>query len=261
MNRVNTGIVVPTLGTRHKYLLETLASIRNAGNCHILIVAPDPDLIHHSVNQSYFDDVIKDPGLGLPEAINAGVRALPSDIQYVNWLGDDDLLEPKSLSQTSKILDEFPQSVFVYGKCDYIGPNGEFLLTNHSGNYAKLLMRFGPQLIPQPGSLIRRSTFEQVGGLNAKYKWAFDLDLLFKLSKVGKLTYLRQLLASFRWHDESLSVGGREGSVREASEIRVNSLPAPIRIFSSLWEIPMKKFLLGAGTALSNRSKKSRLEK
>lgn len=261
MNQVNIGIVVPTLGTRPNYLLETLKSIRNAGACHILIVTPDPSLIHQSVDQAYFDDVIKDPNLGLPEAINAGIHALPDDIQYINWLGDDDLLEPKSLSRISEYLSESPRSVFVYGKCKYIGRDGEFLLVNHSGPFAKLLMRFGPQLIPQPGSLIRRFAFEQVGGLNSKYKWAFDLDLLIKLSKVGRLSYFPHLVASFRWHDQSLSVGGREGSVREASEIRVKSLPVPLRAFSSIWEIPIRFFILKAGSILSIRSKKLRLRK
>ena len=114
-------------------------------------------------------------------------------------------------------------------------------------------MRFGPCLVPQPGSLFRRSTYHEVGGLDFRYKWAFDFDLFLKISKTGKLAYLPRVLAAFRWHPGSLSVGGRSGSVREASQIRRSYLPVGLRWISPIWERPVKYSTLLAGYLLSIR--------
>jgi hypothetical protein len=249
------GIVVPTLGTRPDFLNQALRSIRAAGGCHIVVVAPEPESIKKNYSEKLFDSVIEDPKGGLPQAINAGMHSMPTSIKYVNWLGDDDLLAPNCLTTTSQILENSPTTVCVYGQCSYIGPDGETLWVNKSGRCAKWLMRIGPQLIPQPGSLFTLKAFNEVGGLNANYKWAFDLDLLLKFSRIGKLQFIPETLSSFRWHDGSLSVSGRQGSVDEASKIRRAYLPKALRGLSPVWEYFVRRLILGAGVVLSRRSR------
>ena len=258
VNAPQIGIVVPTLGTRPDYLIQALRSIRGAGNCHIVVVAPEPETIRNNYSPELIDQIVQDPKSGLAEAINTGMRSLPSSVQYANWLGDDDLLLPESLTITSQILKNSPDLVCIYGGCSYIGPDGEVLWVNKSGNYAKWLMRFGPQLIPQPGSLFTLNAFRKVGELDSHYKWAFDLDLLLKFSEVGKILYIPKILSSFRWHDGSLSVGGRQGSVKEASRIRRSYLPLSLRLLSPVWEILIRYLILWAGTILSKRNHKSK---
>jgi GT2 family glycosyltransferase len=250
------GIVVPTLGTRPEYLLQTLESIKAAGPCHVAIVAPgkfDPSLYKQ---KGLVDQVVVDPGTGLAAAINLGMSSLPQDVEYVNWLGDDDLLAEESLIATSKELDRDPAVGFVFGGCDYINPQGEFIWTNSSGSWAKALIRFGPDLIPQPGALVRRSLFEQIGGLDTGYKLAFDLDMFIRILKVSKGTFLNSTLASFRWHPESLSVSQRAKAIEEASQIRVRHLPPLIRPLSVLWEQPVKWATMRAGRRVSALAKR-----
>jgi hypothetical protein len=255
VNAPQIGIVVPTLGTRSDFLNQALSSIRAAGECHIVIVAPDPENIRINYSEKLFDSVIEDPKSGLPQAINAGMRSMPASIKYVNWLGDDDLLTPECLASASQTLENSPATVCVYGQCSYIGPDGKTLWVNKSGKYAKWLMRVGPQLIPQPGSLFTLKAFNEVGGLNTNYKWAFDLDLLLKFSRIGKLQFIPKTLSSFRWHDGSLSVGGRQDSVDEASKIRRAYLPKALRGLSPVWEYSVRRLILGAGVVLSRRSR------
>ena len=252
------GIVVPTLGTRPDFLNQALRSIRAAGECHIVVVAPEPESIRKNYSEKLFDSVIEDPKSGLPQAINAGMHSMPPSIKYVNWLGDDDLLTPNCLTTTSQTLENSPTTVCVFGMCSYIGPDGETLWVNKSGNYAKWLMRVGPQLIPQPGSLFTLKAFNDVGGLNTNYKWAFDLDLLLKFSRIGRLQFVPETLSSFRWHDGSLSVGGRQGSVHEASKIRRAYLPKVLRGLSPIWELIVRQLILGAGVVLSRRSRRTK---
>jgi len=256
MLKHQTGLVVPTLGRRPNYLVDSLKSIRNAGDVYILIVTPSKDEIASALDPVLFDQIVLEPPGGLAAAIHHGITSLPDQIEFVNWLGDDDLLAPGSITRCIHELQENPSASLVYGMCEYIGPESEHLWTNRSGKYARWLMRCGPQLVPQPGSLFRRSSYNQVGGLNPIYRWAFDLDLLIKLSRIGRLHYTPHLLASFRWHDGSLSVGGRDGSVSEASTIRRQNLPSMLKALSILWEWPIRQAILYAGKRVSRQSAK-----
>ena len=245
---------MPTLGTRPDFLRQSLASIRLAGSATIHIIAPESAKLVTVLDPSSYDALIIDPGMGLSAAIDAGLRSFPSNIKYINWLGDDDLLTRGSLDHALSVLVGNPGTALVYGGCEYIDGGGKSLWLNKSGSFAKYLMRCGPQLIPQPGALMRRDSYEKIGGLDYQYKWAFDLDLMIRLSRVGKLQFTPQTLAKFRWHDGSLSVGGRIGSVVEASEIRIAALPKTLCPISSLWECPIRWAIMQAGRRLTLRS-------
>ena len=248
------GLVIPTMGTRPEFLKQSLASIRSAGKATVHIVAPGSAMLESVLDPNSYDALIVDPGTGLSAAIDAGLRSFPSNVEYINWLGDDDLLTEGSLDHALTVLSGNPGIALVYGGCEYIDGEGKSLWLNKSGSYAKYLMRCGPQLIPQPGSLMRRNAFEKIGGLDHQYKWAFDLDLFIRLSRVGKLQFTPRTLAKFRWHDGSLSVGGRNGSVAEASVIRTAALPIMLRAIAPLWETPIRKVILRTGEKLSLRS-------
>ena len=248
------GIVVPTLGERPDYLEQCLKSIRAAGQAHILLVAPSSFDTSNLKSTGLVDSVVADMGSGLPAAINSGIELLPESVEYVNWLGDDDLLKPGSLSTTTGVLDQKQEVVMVFGGCDYIDSDGEIVWENRSGQWAVPLLRFGPDLIPQPGALFRRSTFNAVEGLKTNLGWAFDFDLFLRFSKAGKLHYLNQTLAQFRWHPESLSVEHRKRSVAEASQVRVSHLPAFLRAISFIWEYPVRQATLVAGKRVTAKA-------
>ena len=250
------GIIVPTLGERPDYLRQCLESVRAAGDAHVCLVAPEDFNFEQLIKSRLVDQFVVDPGNGLSGAINNGALELPAEIEYLNWLGDDDLLSPGSLEAATQVLDADPSTVLVYGSCNYIDQNRNVVWTNKSGQWASSLLHFGPDLIPQPGALFRRGAFEQVGGLSKTYDWAFDLDLLLKLKKSGKLRFINKTLSSFRWHPRSLSVEYRTISVAEASKVRVSHLPALLRPFSFLWEWPVRTATLIAGNRVTSLSKK-----
>ncbi len=249
------GIVVPTLGNRPDYLEQCLSSIRAAGKSHILLVAPASLKADALKFAGLIDSVVVDVGGGLAAAINLGIRALPSTVEFANWLGDDDLLTAGSLFASSKALDENDQTVMAFGSCDYINGEGQTVWANSSGQWAVPLLRFGPDLIPQPGALFRRSAFDKVGGLRTDLGWAFDFDLFIRLSKVGKLRFVNRTLAKFRWHPESLSVGHRKKSVAEASQVRVSHLPPFLKPLSFIWEYPVQQATLIAGKRVTANAK------
>jgi len=250
------GIVVPTLGTRPEYLKQCLESIRAAGDAYVLLVAPKGFDWLKLKADGLIDGVEEDPRTGVSDAINFGMNSLPPEVEIVNWLGDDDVLTKNSLASALEVFTSDNQTVMVFGSCNYIDARGEIIWTNHSGQWAVPLLRFGPDLIPQPGALFRRSAFERIGGLSSDFDWAFDFDLFIRLSKLGKLKHIKQTLASFRWHPESLSVEHRRKSVAEASAVRHRHLPRLLRPISIVWEFPVKQATLWAGKRVSRRARK-----
>ena len=136
------------------------------------------------------DEKIDEAARGLAAAINQGFAAAGPGVDYLAWLGDDDLLRPGALTRTEQFLDAHPRSSAVYGRCDYIDEHGTKVWAMPTGWWAAPLLRVGPQLVPQPGSLFRRGVVERVGLLRTDLGWAFDFDFLIRLSKAGRLSYL-----------------------------------------------------------------------
>jgi GT2 family glycosyltransferase len=230
------GVVVPTLGTRGEYLATCLQSLKDSSVGHVCIVCPPHVDISKFIEEGLVHQKVDDPGKGLAAAINAGVNSLPQSISIINWLGDDDYVNPRSIEAALSILTAKESTVMVYGSCTYVDQDNIVVWQNRSGSFAAKILRFGPCLIPQPGALIKRRAFVEAGGLNEGLGWAFDLDLFIKLSKLGALKFVGMNLASFRWHSDSLTVSLRRNSVQEASRVRVSHLQPLTRYLSFLWE-------------------------
>ena len=215
--RTRVGIVVPSLGERNHYLEECLDSLAQE-NVAVFLIGPKGTLESHNTKGSY--KVLDDKGLTLPEAINYAISMLPSNVDYVSWLGDDDSLVPGAVSKQLEVFETNPDVVATYGQCLYVDASGERLMLQKSGSFAARLVSWGPNLIPQPGGLFRRDAWEKIGGLDPKYSQAFDTDLFLRLKRIGTLRYVPRCLSRYRWHESALSVKNRWKSVRESSAAR-----------------------------------------
>jgi hypothetical protein len=251
------GVVVPTIGERPQYLGLTLKSIREAGDSYIVLVGRKGFDATSYQKSGLVDLYIDELETSVPNKINQGFRAIPESIKYITWIGDDDLLASGSLSVALSSLDQPEKPVLVFGHCQYIDSEGNDVLVKRSGSWAVPLLRFGPQLIPQPSAVFRRDAFEKVGGLSDKFEFAFDFDLFLKLTRLGKAVFVDRILSSHRWHATSLTNSRRWDSVREASLVRVLSLPSAAKFFSPFWELPIVMVTFLAGHFLSRSSSKS----
>lgn len=233
-------LVVATLGRRPQYLQQTLQSIRSQSvPADIVIVAPlAADGIHETAD-AFGARLLPDPG-SLPKAINLGVDEGMRGHEYVNWLNDDDLLEPGSLQATTGALRADPGAVVAFGACRYVDELGRELWVSRAGRWAPRILSWGPDLIPQPGMLIRAAAWREVGGLDASYRLAFDLDLLLKLKKVGSLVDTGAVISSFRWHADSLTVDDRSTNIAESERAKRAALGPTARRLAWMWEGPVR---------------------
>ena len=250
-------LVVPTLGQRPEHLRACLASISQQGEAvQTLIVSPDVPVVR-ALADEFAATWIQDPG-SQTAAINTGVRAAPASVRYVNWLGDDDLLEPGSVSVTMRAMEATPEATVAYGSCRYIDDEGHPLWVNSAGPWASRILGWGPDLIPQPGMLVRLDAWRAVGGLDETYRFAFDLDLLLKLKRLGPLIDVGQVVSSFRWHPDSLTVGDRDTNLAESERAKRNALSPRARSLAWLWEGPVRIATRVAAHEVNRRAARAR---
>ena len=249
-------VVVPTLGKRPELLEQCLASIRQQDiPTDIVLVGPTTSDEVQAAARRFDAALREDPG-GLAAAINLGVASYGGDADLVNWLGDDDLLEPGSLSATANALDANSHAVLAYGACRYIDDDGRELWISKAGPWAPRILTWGPDLIPQPGMLMRRWAWEAVGGLDEGFRFAFDLDLLLKLKALGAFVDVDRIVSSFRWHSSSLTVSDRSQSLHESEVARRRALSSTARNLAWLWEKPVRGATRVAAWEVSRRAAK-----
>ena len=249
-------IVVPTLGRRIGFLDQTLRSINGQDvPAEIVVVTPSGATEARELATSHGARLLDDPG-SLAGAINIGIASADPSVEFVNWIGDDDLLTPGSLRLTTSALAGQPERVLAYGSCRYIDDQGRLLWTSRAGKWASRVLSWGPDLIPQPGMLMRRDAWDRVGGVDVSLKFAFDLDLLLKLKAIGQFVDVKAPVSAFRWHPQSLTVSDRSQSLDESEAVKRRYLSPGVRRLSWTWEGPVRLATRAAAWEVSRRAEK-----
>ena len=245
----NTAVIVPTTFNRISFLIETVESIINSNIHEFIFVLPrDTDfsgarVMVDKLNKEHHDFKVSfliQEGTGIANALNCGFRNLGNGIEYATWIGDDDLLTPAITNEGVKFLQENHTYNTVFGNCHYINQNGERMWVNNFGEKAIWISSFGPNLIPQPGSIFRFSALKEVGFLNESFHNSFDHDLYLKLKRIGKIKYLPTHLGSFRWHPDSLSYRRRSRLCWESTLVRIKNRN---NLFTKIVQITLEPFI------------------
>lgn len=234
-------MVLPTLGQRPELLIQTLRSIKTQApiETDIAMVFPLNNKGTQKLAKDFGAIMVEDPG-GLSASINAGISQAKPYHDYIGWLGDDDLMTENSLKVAVNALDSNPDAVLAFGYCDYIDDNNKHLFTSRAGRFAPWIMTWGPNLVPLPGMLYRKSALNVVGEFDEKNKFSMDLDMLLRLRKLGKFVNTKKKLAAFRWHPTSTTVANRKKGLIEARMVKRKYLPRPIQFIAPVWEFPVE---------------------
>lgn len=213
-------IVVPTLGTRLDFLSVCLDSLhaQSYPDVRVVLVGP-PDGPLPKIAASYGIDFLDQPELGIGAAVNAGWETFGSDAEVWGWLGDDDVLPIDSVRLAVQGLRR-RNAVMAFGQCRYISEAGDTLWVAKPSQLAATNLGGGVDLIPQPGSLALADAVRRAGLLDTGLRYAMDYDLFLRLRRVGRLVYVPAILASFRWHADSLTATEGSGSEAESAMVR-----------------------------------------
>ena len=251
-------LIIATLGQRPALLAQTLDSIRaQSVPVDLVIVGPTGNSILQEISATQKISLLPDPG-SLPDAINLGATQIQNHHEFVNWLNDDDLLEPNTLHTVMEALDKNSHATVAFGHCRYIDANGKELWVSKAGKIAPLVLPWGPDLVPQPGMLVRTGAWKQVNGIDPSYSLAFDLDLLLRLKKIGPLVAVNHVVSSFRWHPDSLTVDDRTKNLVESERAKRDALPKAIKPISRLWDVPVRWAIRWAANRVSSQAQSNK---
>ncbi len=249
-------LIIATLGQRPTFLIQTIASIKaQAVPVDLVIVGPQDNEDLHQLAAEHEIPILPDPG-SLPKAINLGAAQLQKHHEYLNWLNDDDLLEPETLHTVIQVLEQNPKATVAFGHCRYIDTEGNELWVSKAGKLAPHILPWGPDLIPQPGMLVRAQAWKAVGGIDTTYDLAFDLDLLLRLKKLGPLVSVNHIVSSFRWHPDSLTVDDRTKNLQESERAKHAALPKVLKPVSPLWDAPVRWAIRQAANRVTSRAQR-----
>jgi len=153
---------------------------------------------------------------GIAATLNAAIRATSGP--YIGWVDSDDVLAPAALAETAAVLEGAPSAGVVY--TSYVSMDEDGTLR---GPGKRCRIPFSPQrllvdFMTFQFRLIRRSAFEQVGGVDESMPSAEDYDLCLRLSEVTEFRHVDKPLYGYRVHDGSESQAGRVKQIFASQE-------------------------------------------
>ncbi len=157
------------------------------------------------------------PDGGQANAINEGIAA--GRAPYVTWLNSDDFHLPGGLEALVEALKANPGAPAAYGRAwNHVEATGRRRpCWVQPFSERALALRC---IVCQPAALIRRSAWEQVGGLDGSLHLAMDYDLWWKLYReVGPLVHTPVFVAANRDHSDTKTNQNRNRHYEEAISV------------------------------------------
>ena len=154
---------------------------------------------------------------GQAAAINEGIAQ--GTAPYVCWLNSDDWFLPCGLEKLLNEMQQYPDLPAVYGRAwNIVQKSGkQYPVWVEPFNVRRMALRC---IISQPATLIRRTAWEAVGGVDDSLHMAMDYDLWWRLfNKFGNLKFIDEYVAVNREHDDTKTKTQRRLHYKEAMKV------------------------------------------
>lgn len=203
------SIVTPSLN-QGAFIRETIESVlaQTYPNIEYIVMDAGSTDETHAVAAEYEGRVcyISEPDRGQSHAINKGWRMANGDI--LSWLCADDVLLPGAVQA---IVDEFiihPSATFVFGRCEMVNRQGNHIGTTFAYRPDTWQLIHGFDYVPQAAAFARREAIEAVGLVDESLHFGMDWDLFIRLSLLGPVISIDQVLAKARRYAETKTSSG-----------------------------------------------------
>jgi len=136
------------------------------------------------------------------------VKALKSALAdtfgtYLCWVDSDDMLAPTALEETVAVLEEIPTVGMVYTDYQLINASDRIIGFGNRCRtpYSKMLSDFKIFQF----RLIRRSVFDETGGIDGSFRYAEGYDLCLRIAELTDVYHIPKPLYFYRINEDSVS--------------------------------------------------------
>jgi glycosyltransferase involved in cell wall biosynthesis len=151
---------------------------------------------------------------GLIETLNYGLKKC--NYQIVMRMDGDDLIHPKKIENQLSYFKK-NQSILIGTQGFTIDLNdkktGKINLPFTHDKIVNSLLKLSSGLI-HPSIMFYKDALTKIGGYNQNFKHAEDYDMYLRLSKIGKISNLKERLIYLRKHDSNVSLIHAEDQIK-----------------------------------------------
>ncbi len=157
---------------------------------------------------------VSEPDRGQADALRKGFARAQGAI--LAWLNSDDMYAPGAIAAAVRALQQHPDAGWVVGDDLSVDPAGRPFHHHRVGPWGlPRLMTF--HMLPQPAVFFRRALYEQVGGVDASFRFLMDHHLWLRMARVaGPPVYVPRVLAFARYHPQAKNLAQAAGFGDEA---------------------------------------------
>jgi len=207
LNYPKISIVTPSYN-QAQFLEKTILSVLNQNYPNLEYIIIDGSSTDGSVEiikkyEKYLAYWVSEKDKGQTQAINKGFQKSTGEI--IAWLNSDDTYLPETFYNVAESFKQNPEADLIFGNIYFINEHdkkiGELRFTDF--DFDTLIYEGGN--LHQTGTFWTRKIYEEVGGLDADYKFCMDYDFFCRVANAGKLYHIRDFLANFRIHANAKS--------------------------------------------------------
>lgn len=211
------SVVLPTHLSPPPFLAEAVASVvdQTWTRWELMVVddgSPDPDAVPALVEgvdpRVRFARV---PRGGPARARNLG--AAHSYGSLITFLDHDDTWYPEHLSRAVEALAEDVAAVAAFSAMEIVDADRQHPRLSAGRGVDRHTVLSGGERPSLNALVIRRRTFDEIGGFDPGYDGSEDLDFIFKLVEQGPFAHVNEVAAIYRIHDKNWSGETRRTAV------------------------------------------------
>lgn len=210
--------VLMSVYNEEKFLRETIESIlkQNFSDFEFLIINDASTDLCREIILSYDDPRIilvdNDTNMGLTKSLNKGLQLARGE--YIARMDADDVAFPWSLEKRVYFLETRSDFVLVSGKYEAIDEYGNTLYVKINYSEDEIIREglLGANIIASH-TLYRKDAASKIGFYDICYQYAQDYDFSLRMSEIGKVYNVDEVLYKCRVHKNSIS--SRKGEERK----------------------------------------------
>ncbi len=181
--------------------------------------APEPGALDLAAAGLPRARVIHQDNAGVSVARNVGIAH--SNGAYLTFLDDDDVWEPDRLRRGVGAFDGRPDAVASYTQWDVIDDQGRAVASGdlRAGDL-RAFLRLDARA-PLPTLMVTRAALDRAGPFHPMLTLGEDLDLIYRLARIGAFVFVPDVLVHYRRHDDNVTNDHRTSALASVRALRI----------------------------------------